>query len=324
MLAVDTRDETVEQALTSRTDDIIRRYVRKHGLDASNPVTTDMVRTHFYTERRLAQSILAARREERGLAAERAYTAFYTECFWLDAWHRDENEQEEYLSFAPFLHLLKGRGREVYEVGSGSGRLATFLTKHGFNCIATDISIERQARANDGKGGLVWHVSDGIRLANYEPASHFDSVISSQVIEHLHPEDVHEHFAHARTILKPGGAYVFNTPHRFSGPKDISEIFGMVRSDCFHLKEYTYEELSTIARESGFREVKATYVVPRRIRAKFNGKLDRPMVSSLYLRALIAAEAVLGRIDHKARKHLIRLAEAGALWRPEVFIVAVK
>ena len=90
---------------------------------------------------------------------------------------------------------------------------------------------------------LRWTVSDGVHLERFEAPESYDAVISDQVIEHLHPDDLVAHFAGVHAILKPGGRYALATPHAFEGPFDVSRVFGSERPQGMHLKEYTYREL---------------------------------------------------------------------------------
>ena len=94
-------------------------------------------------------------------------------------------------------------------------------------------------------------------ILDTEPEEAFDVVISTQVIEHFHPDDLLTHFEHARQILRPGGRYLFDTPHRSSGPHDLSRVFDFDRAAFMHLKEYTYEELAGALSSAGFDTVKA-------------------------------------------------------------------
>jgi SAM-dependent methyltransferase len=72
-----------------------------------------------------------------------------------------------------------------------------------------------------------------------------DVVFSDQLIEHLHPDDTELHFRLVRKILKPQGVYIFRTPHRFSGPHDVSRYFSD-EAEGFHLKEWTYGEIEKV------------------------------------------------------------------------------
>jgi SAM-dependent methyltransferase len=78
-----------------------------------------------------------------------------------------------------------------------------------------------------------------------------DLLFSYQFIEHLHPDDVLLHFQLAHRLLRPGGKYIFATPHRFSGPHDISRLFSDVPQG-FHLKEWTYRELAAVVKAARF------------------------------------------------------------------------
>jgi SAM-dependent methyltransferase len=70
-------------------------------------------------------------------------------------------------------------------------------------------------------------------------------------LEHLHPDDIQPHLQLAHRLLKPGGVYVIWTPHRFSGPHDISAHFGDTL-DCFHFQEWTVASMSKELRQAGF------------------------------------------------------------------------
>jgi len=86
-------------------------------------------------------------------------------------------------------------------------------------------------------------IYDGYNLPVEENST--DVVFSDQLIEHLHPEDTEFHFQLVRNILRPQGVYVFRTPHRFSGPHDVSRYFSD-EPEGFHLKEWTYSEIARV------------------------------------------------------------------------------
>lgn len=92
------------------------------------------------------------------------------------------------------------------------------------------------------------------------PAGSFDVAFSSQLIEHLHPDDVELHFASIYRVLKENGVYAFDTPNRLSGPHDVSKYFDDVATG-FHLKEWTYRELANGLKKAGFRKLR-TMILP--------------------------------------------------------------
>ena len=59
--------------------------------------------------------------------------------------------------------------------------------------------------------------------------------------------------------LAPGGHYVFRTPHRFNGPHDVSMYFTSGDPEGFHMKEWTYGELRTVLRRSGYGKLTAIW-----------------------------------------------------------------
>jgi SAM-dependent methyltransferase len=78
-----------------------------------------------------------------------------------------------------------------------------------------------------------------------------DVVFSDQLIEHFHPEDTIHHFQTVKNILKPGGRYIFCTPHRLTGPHDISRYFSET-PEGFHLKEWTFKEIGELLNSLGY------------------------------------------------------------------------
>ena len=84
----------------------------------------------------------------------------------------------------------------------------------------------------------------------------FDCIYSNDFLEHLHPDDARLHLAEAFRVLKNGGYCLCYTPGRGSGPHDITKAFypqGFgFPSRGSHLKEYTFDELTSVASSVGF------------------------------------------------------------------------
>jgi SAM-dependent methyltransferase len=306
----------VEAALSERPAAIIELYRKRTNIDPARPVTVEMIRKHYYTARAGAGLIINSTKEDRQKVTENVYDSFYKACFWLDDWKMSSAHDNR--TFSYFSKLLRGFGDHVYEIGSGTGALSEYLSSHGFRCIATEISSERKTKADSDS--LVWHTTDGIHLARYEPENSFDILISSQLIEHLHPEDIEEHCANALRLLKAGGIYIFDTPNRLSGPADFSEAFGLEESDGLHLKEYTHGELSRILYQAGFSKVKAVYVAPKAVRSL----IDICFSSSVYLVFIVQLENMLTKFPSRVRRKILRILHVLAIWRPNVFLLAIK
>ena len=93
--------------------------------------------------------------------------------------------------------------------------------------------------------------------------SSFDFVYSSQVLEHLHPDDVPTHLAEVGRVLRPGGWLGFDTPNRATGPHDVSRGFTRTATGL-HLKEWTYRELIRVLHSAGLERIQ-TRVLPGRV-----------------------------------------------------------
>jgi 2-polyprenyl-3-methyl-5-hydroxy-6-metoxy-1,4-benzoquinol methylase len=248
------------------TDETVARYRQNYCLPASTIVTKEMVQQHVELEHHLTQRLIRSRPDNRAAVWVESYDRLYRDLPWLAQISSIGNSSTD-LEFGHFLKLVPP-GSSVIEIGSGAGSLARYLTQNGRPCVATEIT-ELRGGTRDGDS-VEWHTTDGVHLDEYEKGRKYDVVLSTQVIEHLHPDDVQRHFEGALALTKPGGCYVFNTPHVFFGPADLSRVFSYDRAQFMHLKEYTHRELGTLARNAGFGRLEAVYVPPVPIRAKFS------------------------------------------------------
>ncbi len=235
--------------------DVVSRYRRNYGL--GDEIGIEEVQAHEQLEARLTRELLASTPELRWKVFSAAYTELYESLPWLNT--TDDSRPEWWM--ATWRKLVPARS-DVIEIGSGRAALLRDLVRSGHRCVATEISPERGSKHLAESDGLQWHITDGIHLASFEPDESFDVVISTQVIEHFHPDDLPAHFANARRILRPGGRYLFDTPHRSSGPHDLSRVFEYDRAQFMHLKEYTHDELACALKAAGFDKVKAVIAFP--------------------------------------------------------------
>jgi ubiquinone/menaquinone biosynthesis C-methylase UbiE len=147
-------------------------------------------------------------------------------------------------------------GDTLVEVAPGDCRLGYAACAAGAGrVIGVDISDQRleadKARAPSAFELVVY---DGYHLDL--PAGIADVAFSYQFLEHLHPDDVRSHFDIVYRLLKPGGWYDFDTPLRFSGPHDISVVFGSELVG-FHFQEWTLGDMSRHLRQCGFSTMQA-------------------------------------------------------------------
>lgn len=227
-------------------------YRKNYGL--GDEVNFEHVIKHVTLENALTKELLDTLPENRWDTFSRCYSRLYIELPWL------ANTGSDDLSAELWRKLLKP-GAKLLEIGSGAGRLIGQLSQFGFDCVATEISKGRGKEISNFSN-VSWSVSDGINLSQFHRKDSFDYLISDQVIEHLHPDDIIVHCREAFEILKPKGSYFIRTPHRSVGPSDLSKVLSLDDAIFMHLHEYTYEELTKISHEAGFSEINAVIYIP--------------------------------------------------------------
>jgi SAM-dependent methyltransferase len=304
--------------------ELVRRYKANYGIPDQSAVTEEMVLHHWALERRLTNELLSSDAEHRWEVFDRCYTTLYSELAWLNeliggATNECAHEEAE---TEDWCRLIGPPPQRIYEVGSGKGRLVGALADRGYDCTATEITRERGARWTNERQSLRWTNSDGVHLDRFEIPESFDAVISDQVIEHLHPDDLVAHFRGVSAILKPGGRYALATPHAFEGPFDISRVFNTDHPQGMHLREYTYRELSRVVRSAGFTRLSASLRLPRAVRARYGGR-PRPVPSRFYFGYLRSLERIVAPLPCRLRRRAARVMRL-ALWPSGITLVATK
>lgn len=218
--------------------------------------TVEQLWRHYQVEKALAEQLKRADR-----AARRAiYDRMYDELFErvrdhprltrpADAARTDRNSRNK----LQLLRRLLRPDMTIAEIAPGDCLFLTQIAARVRFAYGVDICDQRPATLARAKN-LQLIVYDGYDTREIADAS-LDLVFSDQLIEHLHPQDTAEHFRFVKRLLKPGGSYLFRTPHALTGPHDISAYF----SDeplGFHLKEWTYGELDQLLAQTGFRQWK--------------------------------------------------------------------
>jgi ubiquinone/menaquinone biosynthesis C-methylase UbiE len=135
-----------------------------------------------------------------------------------DAWARQYDTNEN-----PTRDLdaavLRGRGfdlagRDVLELGCGTGKNTVWLAEHARSVLALDLSEEmmRRARERVPAAHVRFAKADIIQPLPAESAS-VDFVIGNLVLEHV--EDLAPVFAEAARVLRPGGTLFVSELHPY-------------------------------------------------------------------------------------------------------------
>jgi SAM-dependent methyltransferase len=291
-------------------DELLDRYRRNYGLSEENAVTIDQVRWHLELERSLTARLRASSPEMRWETFQACYDELYSELPWLV-------DTGGMVETGRWMRLLGPPPQRIHEVGSGNGELAAALAAYGYEVEATDISSERGGPRRE-VDGLQWTVTDGVHLDRFARRAPYDAVLSDQVVEHLHPDDLEVHLRSCRSILRNGGKYLVRTPHAFTGPHDVSRIFGFSEPVGMHLREYTNRQLTVGLKTAGFTRVRAVFHVP----GKLGLPADLDRASAAYLAYLRSVERLTGHVVPDLRRRLL-LRLPGPL-RPRVFLLATR
>lgn len=211
----------------------------------------ERIRHHYEVEKELAKRLRASSMEEW----TELFKTLYTELFERVPDHprltRRDTEEASRAKVESQLRLLRPFLRDdstLLEIATGDCRLSYAASELCRRVIGVDISDQRAPNDHEPENFELL-IYDGYELDL--PDDSVDVAFSYQFLEHLHPDDVDPHFSTIFRLLKPGGRYVFDTPHRFSGPHDVSKFFGD-SLDCFHFQEWTYRGMIDLLEAHGF------------------------------------------------------------------------
>lgn len=221
---------------------------------AKDPRSPERLRHHFEVEKELGDQLRKSRREDRAALFMRLYPELFQRVPDHPRLTRRDTPEQSAASVESRMRLLRdvlGSDLTFLEFAPGDCHLAYAAAQHCRKSIGADISDQRNPE-DQPPANFELVIYDGYNIQLPDQCA--DIAFSYQMLEHLHPEDLPLHFAMAHRLLKSGGLYIFDTPHRLSGPHDISRFFSDVPQG-FHLKEYTYGELATLLRQAGFTKV---------------------------------------------------------------------
>lgn len=307
-----------------RGQELINRYRSNYGIPVEVPLTENIILEHWKLEKQLTQELLDSTPTNRWEVFERSYTTLYSKLEWLNKYMDRDKEISPEILYKDWVYLIGAPSKKIYEVGSGRGEMISYLAGLGHECKATEITRERgEKHVSTGLDNLEWGISDGVNFEQFEPFNAYDFVISNQVIEHMHPDDLTEHCKNVRSILKPEGKYIVCAPHVWHGPADISAVFKYDKAIGMHLKEYTNYEIYKCLKGAGFKKVSSVYIAPK-IFIHFFGLKDIPRVSFIYTVYLFLIEKIFSLIPRIFVDRKIKSFAKTLLFPSNIFIVAQK
>jgi len=302
---------------------LIHRYKSNYKIPHEAEITEEMILRHWELERSLTTELLGSTPDNSWEVFERCYSRLYSELDWLNELVDKDMASAPSEEYRDWVRIIGPSPKSIYEIGSGKGGLVKYLASLGHQCKATEITRERGQKHIEGESCLSWGISDGVHLDKFESSGSYDVLVSNQVVEHLHPDDLGGHFIGALSILKRGGRYLFSTPHRSAGPSDVSRVFKCNTPRGMHLHEYTYSEIRDSLVNTGFRSIKAVWSTPSPITNKI-GIYIAPRSSSKYLSYQCFIERLISLLPRQSYKRRACLLSNLILFNPSIFIIAQK
>ncbi len=262
----------------------------------------ESLRHHYEVEKDLHYRLLASTRENRPELFGKLYDELFERVKDHDRVTRRETPEECRIAVEARMRLIRPflkKNMTFMEVAPGDCRLAYEVCEKVNKVIALDISDQRGDKEN-APANFELVIYDGYQLGLADNS--VDIAFSFQFLEHIHPEDHEFHFETVKRVLKPGGRYIFDTPHVYSGPHDASRGFTR-EPEGMHLKEWTYREMSALVKKTGFSEWHTFRFGKPRMSGFFNfltlfiegvfGILPYPLRSALSQRAFVGVAMVV-------------------------------
>jgi 2-polyprenyl-3-methyl-5-hydroxy-6-metoxy-1,4-benzoquinol methylase len=148
-------------------------------------------------------------------------------------------EESDFWSKVKVKLILKlVEGKNVLDVGCGSGRLSKALSEKDYCVVAID--SDWKAVEITKKKGINAFASD---LDDWKSDEKFDCIILGDVLEHI--EDDRSAMRKVHGMLTPNGCIVVNVPA-------YQVLFGKHDVALGHERRYSNKELKTKLKESGF------------------------------------------------------------------------
>lgn len=261
---------------------------------------------HYELEKKYAQAILNAPSKE----AREAITAqAYDEINALVNEYKDGGIRGHNNSTFRLITKLVAKNDRVLDYGCGGGELVKQLNDNGYNAYGFDVSNAMIETAKSQTNMDKKFMAGGLDKITDK----YDLIVMDNVIEHIASDEIQEVLLKLKNILQDNGRLLIITPHRFSGPHDISGHFLKLGSKALglHLNEFDLHQLASKVKECGYKNVSG-YLFNPRLMGKM-GILLKP--NSLWLKKALFLEKIFNfkmlnnmlRLNRKLTKIIIAL-----------------
>lgn len=196
------------------------------------------------------------RQEGAGMPLEVVYQENIS--FWEKAWNmcKVPYTQLPDLSYIPRIadELKKNGAKKVLDLGCGSGWLAVYLARQGFEVVGVDVSAQAINLANTWASQedlkISFDVADASQL-QYQAGS-FDAVVANSIFEHFPIKQAQQLTDKVYSMLKDGGIFIGCFDKVGSGPgeyytlEDGTHVYTDKARKGMMLRRYELDELQAL------------------------------------------------------------------------------
>lgn len=135
-------------------------------------------------------------------------------------------------------------GRQILEVGCGTGNLLRLLSSGDLELSGTDYSTEYLNKAREKNPKIVFFQGDLTDINSWnEYGESYDSIICSEVLEHL-ADDLTALKIVSR-LLKPNGVLIITVPA-------LNSLYSEFDKKIGHHRRYSMKSISDVVTQAGF------------------------------------------------------------------------
>ena len=186
----------------------------------------------------------------------------------ISTYNKDGGETDYTKVVYQIIRKLKLTENKVFDLGCASGNLISKLLSKGYYAKGIDVSTSLIKRGIEKYGdGITEHIK-ALNILDYPSSEKFNLIVLDNVIEHFVEDEIDDVIAKCHEMLTSPGYVIIFTPHRFSGPHDISRHFIPFgsKSSGFHFREYSFSDLSEMLKRNGFSYTLGFTIHPRLLR----------------------------------------------------------
>lgn len=206
---------------------------------------------HFLLEKQLGNELRNSSANDRKVLYQKLYNKLFS-TFPEIATNLDSSEHDRIAWQMKLIKRLYDKDKIFLEIGAGDCLLSKQLAKYFKKIVAYEVASSIPFIENK-PDNLEIRIFNGVDMN--EAKESVDIIYSNQVFEHLHTDDVPQILSAYHSFLKEKGQLVVITPHRLTGPHDISRYF-TDDAQGFHMKEYSYKDMKTVLKKGGFKNIK--------------------------------------------------------------------